>query len=237
MYNKKQNNPHPWKSKLTDPLHFPEADLIDKNAAWLKLQERLDEGLRNNKPFWYWAAAACLLATIALTMLIANRNINRQRNIVSKQKENTAPNRPSIKPATFNQENKIENIVTFQNKKRESENKLPIESNKVFRTKQEKIFLPDSNFEKTDSLTTNTPIENDLNKTTDSPLLTTVLLKGKKKMRVVHINELDEPPQEFAKSSNKKQSIWGSSLINNSQTSSNDNNNHSNIFKIRISSN
>ncbi|MBS1668644.1 MAG: hypothetical protein JST58_14800 [Bacteroidetes bacterium] len=237
MYNKKQNNAHPWKSKLTDPLHFPKANLVDKNAAWLKLQERLGEGHRNNKAFWYWAVAACLLIALSLTMLIPYRSINHQQNIVSKEKEITAPYQPLIQPAPSNQENKIENIVTVQNRKKEFEYRLPIEFKKVFKKNPEKIFLPDSSLEKVDPIITNVPINIAPKNGTDSPLLSTVVFKEKKKMRVVHINELDEPPQEFAKSSNKKQSIWGSSLINNNQTSSNDNNNYSSIFKIRISSN
>src|ERR1019366_8570477 len=71
MLNEKQNNLHHWINKLDEPGYLPAEEMVDKNEAWKKLHQRLSGKPRKNKMIWYWAAAACLIISFSLPMILA----------------------------------------------------------------------------------------------------------------------------------------------------------------------
>jgi hypothetical protein len=62
-----------WKNKLEDNELLSTATLTDKNEAWEKLHDRLHQKPRLIRAVWYWAAAACLLAAMIVSLLTVNK--------------------------------------------------------------------------------------------------------------------------------------------------------------------
>lgn len=65
MLNENHNN-QDWRSRLEDPVGLADDCMADKNAAWEKLQARLQPGKQPSKRWWLWIAAACLLGAIVI---------------------------------------------------------------------------------------------------------------------------------------------------------------------------
>lgn len=57
---------HNWKSSLEDVSIMSDKLLADKNATWEKLHDRLNHKSGRIKVVWYWIAAACLLTAVTL---------------------------------------------------------------------------------------------------------------------------------------------------------------------------
>jgi len=74
MANEKQTDSFTWKSRLADLDSLPE-EPVDKNAAWEKLHSRLHQKPARTKAAWYWAAA-CLLLLMVLSFLIVKQSGN-----------------------------------------------------------------------------------------------------------------------------------------------------------------
>src|SRR5450631_2335402 len=66
MSNERPDNEISWGNKLDDPDGVSPEPWAGKDAAWEKLYSRLHEKPRRRIPFWYWAAAACLLGALYL---------------------------------------------------------------------------------------------------------------------------------------------------------------------------
>ncbi len=59
-----------WKSSLEDVSIMSDELLTDKNATWKKLYGRLSNKSRCIKAVWYWIAAACLLTVIIVPVVM-----------------------------------------------------------------------------------------------------------------------------------------------------------------------
>ena len=66
-----------WKDKLEDTTAFAGNELLNTNAAWDKLYNRLHQP-RRKKAVWYWAAAACLAMVIISVLFVSKQKIQRQ---------------------------------------------------------------------------------------------------------------------------------------------------------------
>lgn len=74
MLNEKHNDPFGWKNKLEGLTSLHGEAALDKHAAWEKLQERLQKPHRK-KTTWYWAAA-CILLVCIIPLIIENKKEN-----------------------------------------------------------------------------------------------------------------------------------------------------------------
>ena len=68
MASEKQTDPLYWKNKLAGLDKLP-GEACDQNAAWERLHARLQEKPVRKQYTWYWAAA-CLLLVTALSLLL-----------------------------------------------------------------------------------------------------------------------------------------------------------------------
>lgn len=123
-----------WKTRLEQPGLVPEYNLVDKDATWDKLYDRL-HGTRRRKVFplrrrrsLYWIAAACVL--LVLTM---NHFPGRKEFRGRKENAALAPLPPSFSPArpgvAAGQEAGLKKITNFQDSSQESFAQAKIGSN------------------------------------------------------------------------------------------------------------
>ena len=73
MSNNNQNNNHSWKNRLDELEAIPGEPLPDKKMAWEKLQARIEDKPKSKKKFWYWAAAAAILCMCMLPWMITEK--------------------------------------------------------------------------------------------------------------------------------------------------------------------
>jgi hypothetical protein len=194
MLNENLNNMS-WKNKLEDVDSLSSATLTNKNATWEKLHARLHQQPRRTRAVWYWAAAACLLTAVIVPLITTNK---KQPEIVT---NNTVPvstnkataqqqlpvneNVPTVVPADNN--NKTVTIQTDQpiNYKKINSGIAPVKS-----TIDPGVFIEQEDIPATTTISI-TPVQIPVTETT-----TTVVVSEKKKLKVVHINELGDPVSE-----------------------------------------
>jgi len=182
MTNEKSNS---WKAKLEDANELREYSLQNKNAAWESLYDKLHEKSKP-KRLWYWMAAACVIAVITIVSIrhhSVNDNIAIHRSVKSKPQRN-----PVAKQSDQQSANK-KIIVTHDVVKTKTINTNIDKAIKQTISKNE-IAITDNSVLKHEELT-NTKIELPVLK--DSMAQTTIsVLSAPKKMKVVHVNELDD---------------------------------------------
>lgn len=186
MLNENFNN-LPWRNNLEDADGLSAEILPDKNAAWEKLQSRLGEKIKPKKFITYWAAAACLLLAILVPLILVYKKEN---NIVKNNTRTLETSKPAVEqmqplkagtvavihsvPATKKRAAKVElknnnDTIAVTNTKR-SETNIQIADNEVISP----LPFADSSF-----------------------IANVVTVHPKKKLKVVHINELGEPAEEL----------------------------------------
>jgi hypothetical protein len=183
--NKKSNNM--WKDKLENASELSFATVQDKEKVWDKLQNRLEEAPRKKFTVWYWIAAACILiiATVpfisthkANVVVQLNNNIKRPGNITIKQ------DKPEQKM--------IDETVTIHQPKKEKQQdhliKADVKKEAVIDSSKQ-VDIINNNVAVTASTTINTIPASPI----DTGTATATINNIKKKLRVVHINELGEP--------------------------------------------
>jgi hypothetical protein len=238
MHNEKQNNPG-WINKLDESGCLPPEEMIDKNAAWKKLHERLSEKQNKNKKIWYWTAAACLLIAFSLPILIAKKNVKNIINDVSLQNKKTpkAVAHASLTPERTG--TKVENALAIEKKeinpfiRKRTNNNLPAYHASAKQIPPE--TSPENAKANAPQLTLNTSVSAD----TVSSMIAAVA-PVKKKMRVVHINELENAADGMASSATDHQpgnfSLPFGNNIQTSKQSSSVTRDYAGVFKIKISS-
>lgn len=189
MINEKPNNNIDWKNKL-DELESSSGAPFNKETAWNKLHERLEKKSNDRKILWYWIAAASLLLLLVITFIQPKKEkgVIVKNEIVQPRREKLIP--PSV---TNRQIDSVENIGA------------PLIENRVMAiahiNKKKKIVsvnLPGIKNENQLSVTvSNADIAVQRTNTTQRAIDTTFNIAStfilKKKLKVVHINELGEP--------------------------------------------
>jgi hypothetical protein len=186
MQDNTQNN---WKQLLENADSLPAEVLKDKNAAWEKLYTRLHNKPGRKLRTWYWAAACLLAASITTLVFIDNKN--HQPSITVSSPRNQAP---AIKKQSLHAEQKkIEAPLPSSSEK--SRDLIITQKNKAANK-----MAPASNHDLIIDSTsvkaaTATPSEAELH--SDSPTKETIAtIPSRKKLRVVHINDLGQPAEE-----------------------------------------
>jgi hypothetical protein len=195
--NQNSNN---WKIKLDELSSLPGETVVDKNAAWTKLDARLRRKRKEAKPIWYWVAAACILFAIMIPLLLLNKEDGQlttveieQKPIETKKSEVTAVvKKDSIKKITSPSAQK--NMVTVENKTHKISTiisaKKPINQFRVPITVSTQDMMAET---KNISLQ---PINIPSGLAASPPV--------KKQLKVVHINELGDPVKEMPEMANRE---------------------------------
>jgi hypothetical protein len=192
MLNEKPSNDFHWKSKLEEIESLP-GETFNKETAWEKLHERIQEKSGTTNAVWYWAAAACLLLALIIPWLfLANKkeSVLVKNNPVQKQ----IPS-PGSRLQPGNKDTSV--VISLQPTEKkppafyvEKSNKITslarhiVIPSKIIQDKKEKgEFI-------TQIITINAAIP------VDTAISIVANLPGKKKLRVVHINDLGDPVSE-----------------------------------------
>lgn len=194
MSNENHNNTGNWRSKLEALESVPGETVVDKNASWEKLHERLRVKKSGKKMIWYWAAAACLLLVLIIPFINSNKK-NQQP-----AKNETVQKQPSIKPG-----------LTISNDKKDLAQitkTAPVKRNRDFPVAEkgagkyqrivpatvttinrigDTVSIP--GLMKETLVTAIQPLDTSLDIVLARPV--------NKKLKVVHINELGDPVEEF----------------------------------------
>ncbi len=178
------NKQEHWKDKLQNAGSFPYTP-ANKELAWQKLNSRLGGKKRRKSAVWYWAAAACLLPLILFVFFYRNTQqpvsivkSTTQKPVITKSSIGTKQESKAIviiKPPTQTV------IKNKQPQKAEQRDKTAVAEHKE---------LPSP----TDSITMNN-IVNITASTDSSHNIVSIIPPQKRKLKVVHINELNESEQ------------------------------------------
>ena len=201
MQNKNSGEATNWKNKLEELDYIPDAESLNKNASWDKLQNRMQKKTKRTKVGWYWLAAASFIFIFISVALFFNREQTVTANILN-SKNNMNPS-----PQNFKEKNispikedikKKETIVLVDDKMKIKQTSLPV---------NKKIL------DIVDALITNeTAAANNINQQKILPkiittnkteidstaIVATGIIPQIKKLKVVHINELGIPEDEAA---------------------------------------
>jgi uncharacterized protein GlcG (DUF336 family) len=206
---KKPNSRAGWKSKLDELSCIPDETLPDEDASWQKLHARLQQKKRSNKTVWYWAAAVLL----PILMLVIWINSGKEADIALKQ--------PSkVTDAIVVHEAVKDTVpvtVVIKNEKRTADNvtKAPQEwmADTNIATQKETTTIAIA--EDTASITKIIPITIKPAASVDTIAATVAVQPVKKKLKVVHVNELNDPVYPVrAASPGEDYSVLGFRLIN-----------------------
>jgi len=188
MSNENPNNTPGWRNKLDEFEHLPGSS-FNNDAAWDKLYGRLRGNKRNRKIFWYWIAAACLFFGLVITFLNYQKDNsetgNKETALKQQPKEINKPVLKGEKPDKNENENRVElvknKIVSTPNKP--TERKLHIVQTEVTtKARHDDILTTDQAPE---------PLAKPLQIINTNS--TATVIPQKKKLNVVHINELGDP--------------------------------------------
>ncbi len=191
MSNENPNNDFHWKSKLEGLENLP-GEAFNKEELWDNLHGRLHKKNANKKLIWLYAAAACLLIALLLSWFFTNKKEDvLVKNSVRKnqdQKSNSAQS-ASIK------KNAVEIIPSIAVEKISITKK--VEQEKIITAIDHKTLPIESVAAKQDEEKFIEPKIINAATTIDSQINIAVVIPGKKKLRVVHINELGDPLEEL----------------------------------------
>jgi hypothetical protein len=188
MTNERSNSD--WINKL-DELERIEETAFNKETSWNKLYERLYLKSGKRKTIWYWLATACLFFVLFISLfmphkresVIAKNNLQPNKNnsplvqhmpIVNKDRSSVVSSLSVKKKSVSHSTNEIDH------RNNSVQNKLL--TNEIVMNKKEKEIIPElANSTFIPEATVNNLAAN---------------LPGKKKLKVVHINELGDPVAE-----------------------------------------
>ena len=199
MLNEKHNDPFGWKNRLEGLTRLPGEDALDKNAAWKILHERLQQKPNSNDAIWYWAAA-CILLAFVIPLMIANQ---KEYVVV---KSNPPQKQHTISPAVELQTMLITAKAPVKVEKVNQNNKIRDHNNTHLKTTEKQhepvTAIVEASIEK-DPVVTIIPAPG-----TDTTATVAVTIPVKKKLSVMHINEVDAPAvQAFPPSNYVQRSI------------------------------
>jgi hypothetical protein len=184
MSNENPNNTPGWRNKL-DELEHLTGSSFNTDAAWDKLHGRLRGNKSNKKMSWYWIAAACLLFVLIITLLNYQKSSSKVSDKETVKGQSKKIDIPTLKVEESN-ENKNnaepvkDKIVSTLNKPTKR-SRYVIHTEVVTKVHHNNMVI---NYPEQEPLVKPLQIIN--NSTTSVP-------SSKKKLKVVHINELGDP--------------------------------------------
>ena len=188
MSNENPNNTPHWRNKLDELENLP-GSAFNRDAAWDKLYGRFQGNNKSKKIFWYWIAAACLLFGFMITFLNYHKNPAQPED-----KETAIKKQPKeIKKPVLKVEevNKNEN----ENSAESIKDKIVTTSNKPIQRNRRITPIGVATKVQPDDVVISYPEKEPVVKPLEiiNTNATTAVLPQKKKLNVVHINELGDP--------------------------------------------
>jgi len=183
MADKKLNDADNWKGMLDSPKALPHEGLLDKNAAWGKLQDRLHTRPAR-RATWYWVAAT-VLTMIAVSWLITGRKKNDIAKPTDSIVHDTKIMQPS-RPANLNRQPSVEKTTFIKQPVARGTNAVhrkPNYRNTVSFYPSLVVVSSISTVESPPAATIVAPVTGDSTKLA-------LVFRPKKKLRVLHVNEL-----------------------------------------------
>ena len=181
-----------WQSKLSGLDGLP-GEVFNKDDAWRKLHARENKKKKFIKPVWYYVAAACLIIIFLLISFWSNK-------IEKVLVKNNGDRTPVNKSATISvKNNDKDSVVTVSTNRVSNDVYPPLETQKrVVVLKKSKPNIKNNIIvinetpkplagDITDSVATNKP---------SSDITAVPTFFPRKKLTVVHINELGEIPEQ-----------------------------------------
>ena len=184
MQGKELNN---WKQKLEDEA-FAAQMLGDKGATWKKLHSRLHKKTAPRFLHWRWQAAACLLAAVIFTIIFL---------IPEKEQASAISISPNVIDDTATKNNSIareeKSMAIPLHKKPQNKNAALTSTQKNNATVEDAPMVNNqpaaaNTIAEQKTSTPFTPADAAKTLTAEAPV--------KKKLRVVHINDLGQPNEE-----------------------------------------
>lgn len=181
-----QNN---WKGSLEDADHFPAETLLNKNEAWEKLYKRLHNKPQHKIARWYWMAAACLLIVAAIFLLMHKQE--QQPAFATNPSRSNKPAAGIAKKTILTNENNNKLVSISKGDKITVSPGLYKNNSTVVKIETVHNRILDS---VNNSVLTKTVITPTIH--FDSAMATIATKPPKRKLRVVHVNEIDQPAEE-----------------------------------------
>jgi len=196
MSNENHNSKPGWKSKLEELATLPGEAMPDKNMSWEKIHARLEGRKTAKKPLWYWLAAASVLFFLMLALFVPNKRSEQLPDNAFKQMQSETKPDQSEKPASAKIKNHNKDSFTAKNPAA-SPKQLPVIFDKPNETahknitvnKKDKLRVYDTVSTKNQIAATN----NNSLQAIDTSSNTSFRIPVKKRLPVVHINELGDP--------------------------------------------
>lgn len=192
MSNENPNNDFHWKGKLEGLENLP-GETFNKEAAWNSLHERMREKNSNKKAIWYWAAAACLVIALFTSWFLSMKD----EPALVKNNSVKEKGQPAISQDVItNLKDSIVSIDATSVKRKIDANSIE-NNNKILAPVSHKIPMVKNIAIIKDKEEFITPEIND-NSTVpvDAQMNIIAVIPAKKKLRVVHMNELGDPTEE-----------------------------------------
>jgi len=183
------NNQNNWTRLLEDTDSLGGETIRDKHEVWERLYSRLHEKPRRKLAAWYWVAASLLIVSVVGTLIVI-RNEKHQPVVIAEPS-------PSSKQMPLAKET---NPVTEQ---KSGDYNLPGQVEKtapvVLRTKKNAvrtIQLFNKDITKDSVIGQSPEVAIARNMTVDTTKTVAAVTPPKKKLRVVHLNEIGQPVEE-----------------------------------------
>lgn len=196
MVNENHNSKPGWKSKLEELESLPGEAMPDKNASWEKLHAKLEGKKPVKKPLWYWLAAASVLFFLIIAFFISNKKTERLPGIALKQTQHESKREFPKKDIPAKTENHNKDSFTVKNSTLPGKS-VPVIFDKANETAYKNITGNKKNeIRLYDTVSTHNKITVTINnslQSIDTLSNTASIIPAKKKLAVVHINELSEP--------------------------------------------
>jgi len=190
MLNDKPNNMD-WKNKLEEMESSP-GEIFNKEASWDKLHIQLQPKQKKRKVIWYWLAAACLFFALFILFILSNKkeNVLMKNTVLQNKIDSSYSNVPMINDDS----SKIISSSSILNNK---PSHFINNNDKTITAIHHKIIKQEIIHDKKDR---ESIITQEIDNNAVTPVATAINivanLPEKKKLKVVHINELGEPVTE-----------------------------------------
>ncbi len=208
MSNENHNSTHNWKNKLEELESLPGETMPGKNTLWEKIHARLEGKRPERKPVWYWIAAACVLFLFMIPNFISNKKNDQLSDAKSKQHQSETKQNALEKDVPVKAENPNKDSFTAESSARPKKN-LAVTFDKPNETSHKNIAEnKKGQFRLYDTVSTGNQIPETIDNSlpvTDTSSSFASIIPAKKRLPIVHINELGDPDNalQVARSSEK----------------------------------
>ena len=190
MSNETPNNETGWRNKLDELKNLPGEMVPDNNALWERLYERITPERKSRKAKWYWLAAAFLSFALLASFYFIGKT---SKEIKANVGQPVAQSNPAIATPSAKAQSRKTSAIAAENTVSISNRKLDKKDKKIIQKQTHLLHLTDT----VSSGNLVQAINNDSVKIVKLSHDLVVNIPAKKKLKVVHVNELGDKVEEF----------------------------------------